>query len=171
MRDLLKEYEECLKDVKDAGIETGKILGIVCNKHLKRTWGRCKIEYDKDYPDEERFVFTIEINKQLLEENIEEMALKNTIVHEILHTCDDCFNHGAAWKEKADIMNNKYPKYNIKRLTTFSEKNIEFDDRDFNYVLQCQSCGRKYGYYRMSKAIKNPHLANCWCGGAIKRLK
>lgn len=46
---------------------------------------------------------------------MEEKIIQMTIVHELLHTCEGCFNHGAKWKYYAEVMNNKYG-YQITRI-------------------------------------------------------
>ena len=46
--------------------------------------------------------------KEYLEEHkdeIDDNATKTTIIHEILHSCEKCMNHGPEWKKLAELVN------------------------------------------------------------------
>ena len=88
---MMKNFEglinECLAEIDSAGIETGKITSWMINSRAKTRWGLCRMKRDGS--------FEIEIASRLLEDDkISETACKETIIHEILHTCPNCWNHG-----------------------------------------------------------------------------
>jgi predicted SprT family Zn-dependent metalloprotease len=165
MKDLQKLYNEALQEVKDANIEPGDIKTVKVNTRLKSTWGRC------GYLNKQKNSYKIDINPILLADDVEDVAVKNTIIHEILHSCDGCMNHGQKWKAKANIINRKYPQYNIARTSSSEELGIDKEKRDYKYKVQCQKCQKIYGYYRISRVVKYPDYFKCKCGGKLKRLK
>lgn len=147
--DYLKDVvKECEIMAIEANISIGIISNIKINTRAKQTWGLCRMLPDNS--------FEIEISSRLLEDNVEEDALINTVVHEILHTVDGCMNHGKKWKEYAKIINEKYG-LNVKRCTSSEEKHIEKSIDEFNYILACPKCGYQWKYIRMTKAVKYPH--------------
>jgi len=103
MHDFNNAIKECLEEVKETGVEVGKISKFLINTRAKR-WGICKRENGE---------FEIEISDALLDDSTPIISLKSTIIHEILHTCQGCQNHGSKWKSLANKMNSKYG-YNIK---------------------------------------------------------
>ena len=163
MRDLNKIFMECLEEVKNAGIEPGKIVRVSINNRMVKKWGQCKRNNGQYY---------IEISSLFLDEKNSIDGLKNTIIHEILHTCKNSFDHKQKWKEYAKIMNLKYG-YNIKRTSTAEEKGIMKESLpEAKYQLICEKCGHIYNHYRMCKAIKNPEYYGCGiCNGNLKRIK
>lgn len=136
MKDFNKIKDECLKEVMDAGIEPGNIVEWKINPKFTRLWGRCKRRIDK---------YTIEIAERLItDDRIPEKAVKDTVVHEILHSAPGGSGHTGKWKEYAAIMNAKYG-YNIKRLTSGEEKGVEnyvTKRREIKYRFICKNCRR-----------------------------
>ncbi len=132
------------------------------NKRLKSRWGRCSFSI----PDR---ALLIEINPVLLDEQNPVSALKETIIHELLHTCPGCMNHGERWKYYADRVNAAYG-YHIKATNSKEEKGIK-DNRMISgkvYQLRCLRCGTTIYKYRMCKVVKNPSAFVCSkCGGNI----
>ena len=49
MRDLNKIFMECLEEVKNAGIEPGKIVRVSINNRMVKNWGQCKRNNDQYY--------------------------------------------------------------------------------------------------------------------------
>lgn len=68
--------------------------------------------------------YTINISCRLLEESVPREILKQTVLHEILHTCKNCMNHKTEWKEVANQVNRAYG-YNIKRCTSAEELGLQ----------------------------------------------
>ena len=68
-------------------------------------------------------------------------ALMNTLIHEYLHTCPKCMNHGKIWQKYARKINEKYH-YNIKRTTSSAEKGIKEETEKPKYIVTCPHCGK-----------------------------
>lgn len=116
VRDLLKESENCLKELDKLNIPYGKIKNFTVNTRAKKRWGQCTKTEDG--------VFIIEISIRLLDESTPLISLKETLYHEILHTCNGCMNHGSLWKMYAEIVNDAYG-CSIKRTSSVAEKHIQ----------------------------------------------
>ncbi len=114
--------------------------------------------------------YTIEISQALLEDE-KEGLLTETLMHELLHTCKGCRNHGEKWKEYARRVNEAYG-YNIARTVDTGEKITQLRKESIKYILVCEGCGLKIERSRMSKAVKSPWRYRCGkCGGKLKRVK
>lgn len=158
MKDLNALYERCLWEVERVGIRHGVILDIKVNYRAKTRWGMCKRNPNG---------FMLEISAMLLEDSVSDEAAKDTIIHEILHTCKGAFNHGEAWKALAGRMNAIYG-YNIKRTTSYAEKGmkeVHVEDK-YKYFYKCEGCGQILKYKRKCVFTKNPARYRCGiCGG------
>lgn len=158
------------KDAKDelaaVGIDvSAQITCIKENRRAKKRLGCCK--KDRNTLKEN---FTIEISTVLDGES--DQVVKEIIIHELLHTCKDCFNHGKKWKRLAALVNSAY-EYHIKTYADREILNIEEKaEGKLRYEIRCTQC-RHVGYrYKRSKMIVNPHLYRCAkCGGAIQVRK
>lgn len=150
MRNLQEYANLCKELLDDLGIECGPILGYDVITRSKRKFGTCVSEH---------LGYVIKINVELLDEHNSEDGLIETILHEQLHTCDGCFNHGPCWKALADKVNKAYG-YNIKTSSTFEEKGI-CAPRVAKYNLVCQGCGHVYNHYRACNATKHPQYYRC----------
>lgn len=159
MRDLMLLVDEVIGDLDAIGIEYGNIVEWTINYRAKSRWGQCRKVGNNFY---------INISVDLLDDNIDEFSAKNTIAHEILHTCKGCMNHGYEWQRLARMVNDCYYNYNISRCTSSEEKGIE---RVHKYNFVCNNCGYKIGYDRATKFVRRYshgygcgrcHAKNCW---------
>lgn len=64
-----------------------------------------------------------------LREDTDIDGLKNTIIHELLHTCKGCMKHTGEWKQLAEKVN-RYYGYNIKRCDSADEKGISEEQKE-----------------------------------------
>lgn len=128
---------------------------VLINSRAKGRFGRCRKRAD---------VFIIEISVYL--QQAEESAIKQTLAHEILHTCPNCMNHGQVWKMYARKMNRVYG-YDISRTSTCDNLGIEALPKKRNYIMKCKKCGKEFIRERMSNAIKNIENYRCKCGGNL----
>ena len=152
MRDLQKAVNECLKELDALNIPYSSSCEFVINHRAKRRWGYCKKIGNS---------FQIEINADLLNEKNNYKALKDTIIHELLHTCKGCMNHSEKWKKYAEMLNKKYG-YNIKRTNNAKEKGVTYYHAPpVNYKIQCNVCKKIYSRSRMSKFVSDPSLFIC----------
>lgn len=112
-------------------------------------------------------VYSINVNVDLLDERNPVSALHNTIIHELLHTCPNCMNHGEPWKRWALKVNCKYG-MNIKRTSSVQEIGLEvFTKKKANWIVTCNRCRHEYIYQRAGKVVQHPERFKCVCGGAL----
>ena len=164
MHDLRKIAHVCLDEVIAAGITPGKISGFTINRRLSRAWGRCVTHNATQ-------MHTIEIQPFLLADATPLDVLKNVLIHEILHTCWNCQNHGTTWKAHADRINARYG-YNISRLVSAEEiaackeagtyqRKPRRAKEPARYVLECMGCGQRIVRSRESAFVQCPSAYRC----------
>lgn len=157
MKDYDRLIDECLKEVQDADIIPGTINRWSINHRAKKRWGCCRRN--------SRGEFEIEISSVLLlDDRVSEKACKETIIHEILHTVQDGNGHTGKWKEFAERMNLKYG-YNIKRVTSGSEKGVEEYHSayrlSYKYMFKCKYCGDSI--FRKKNSKFTHYYRNYYC--------
>ena len=92
-------------------------------------------------------IYTIELSERLLKAR--ETAVRQTLAHEVLHTCRGCANHGARWKSYAARMNEAYG-YAIARTDTCEKLGVE-DTVQARYLVVCTRCGAQFRRSRKSR--------------------
>ena len=168
MRDLKRYAMECMEELDSIGIPYGDVRGWEVNTRAKKRWGQCRRTNGYYY---------ININAELLNENNSVDGLKNTIIHELLHTCQGCMGHNAQWNKWASKVYRELG-YNIKRVSSAEEKGLseermearaeQFKSR-IKYKVTCIKCGSTGYYQRMTKFIKYPSNYKCGrCGGKFE---
>lgn len=161
MKNLTRLFYESMCEVKRAGLQPGEIRNISINTRAKNRWGQTKMVQNHWY--------VIDVSDRLLNDNVSDTATKDTIIHEILHTCEGCFNHGEPWQRAANRINSCYPQYNIKRCTSPEEKGIQLPKESYKYTVSCPSCGSTIGYNRAGKVVQHPNRYRCAkCNGALE---
>lgn len=167
MKNFEKLIEDCLIEVESVGIVAGKIENWKINYRAKARWGLCRKLKNGAYE--------IEIAAQLLEDDrVSEFACKNTMIHEILHTCGGCMKHTGKWLEYAKEMNEAYG-YRIKRCTSSEEKGLErriVERREVKYKFVCYYCGdvvRKTRKCKFTKYYRNYKCMKCGRSRAYRR--
>ena len=176
MRDLQKEFSNCINMMDKLNIDYGNIVEVKVNTRAKRRWGQCGHNIvGRESTGKPIYVYKINISSLLLDEKVPVEALYDTIIHEILHTCPGCFNHGYEWKKRADVVNKELG-YDIKRCSSAEEKGI--DDsiiKDYHkpkYIVRCKKCGREVGKARKCSMVDHPEFWVCGkCGGTFERIK
>lgn len=164
-------YQEVIEEAKNLNLPISNKIrnNIIINKRAKSRFGCCK-KIKKGLTE----TFEIELSHRLLE--CETVFIKQTLAHELLHTCPGCDNHGEQWKKYAFKMNQAYG-YNIKRTDTAEQLGIKEDASvkrtplKENYVLVCKNCGIQICRTRMSNVVKYPSSYRCRCGGKLERIK
>lgn len=134
---------------------------IIINSRPKKRFGCCRRAEGK---------FKIEVSKFAL--NCDESKIRQIIAHEVLHTCDGCYEHGNLWKKYAAKMNDTYG-YNIKRVSSFEEMGLPEEDkvREAKYIIKCNSCGREYPRQRFTCVMKKINAYRCCCGGKLTLIR
>lgn len=164
MRNLLRYVEECKEELDSLNIEYGNVISWTINTRATRRWGQCKRK-GSDY--------AINISEILLDERNDVKGLKETIIHELLHTISGCMNHGEKWQMYANEVNACLG-YEISRISTMDEKGLceeckqvreEEYKKQYNarpiYRLICKECGNTYTYHRAGYYVQ--HYKDCWC--------
>ena len=133
MRDLLAYAVRCMEYLDNIGIEYGNVIDFTVNTRARNRWGQCRAVPGG---------YTININVVLLDERNAESGLINTILHELLHTCKNCMNHGENWKRLAATVYRAYG-YEITRKSSAEEKGIEaMPEKPVKHKFVCSGCGQ-----------------------------
>ena len=163
MNDFDKLFKEVLREAYAAGLPVSQNISpnIKVNNRAKRRFGQCILKNGE---------YTIELSSRLL--YAPEKSCKQTIAHELIHTCKGCYNHGVGFKRYALLMNTACG-YNIKTTNSCEEMGIDevLDNNTVKYILVCQACGKKTTRLRYSSVVANPSRYRCRCGGELKRIK
>lgn len=171
MKDLNKLYRECIKELDSIDIKYGNIVSVIVNTRAKKRWGQCKIIRNANSWNDRKY--EISVSSRLLADNVPDMGTKETIIHEILHSCYGSNNHGPEWKNNVNVVNYKLG-YNIKRKSTSEDKGIVISEtvQEYNYVFKCNKCGQLIRRIRKCKFIEHPELYHCGlCGGRFDKIK
>lgn len=159
MYDLQKTVKECRKMASELWIPFEPNTTFLVNPRFRSRWGCCK-----------KFAggYLVELNPQLLNGSLPVEALKTTILHELLHTCYGCMNHGKTWKEYADRVRERYGLPVQTRNDYYEYYNVT-DTRanSARYALVCESCGMIHYRKQKSQAVKHPEMYRCNCGGKL----
>lgn len=136
MRNLMEYANFCMEMLDEIAVPYRKVETFTVNTRASR-WGLCSLRDGKFY---------IQINVTLLDERNGEDGLINTLLHELLHTCPGCMNHGPNWKYYAERVRKIYG-YDIKRTSDNDEKevttgNLNYKRREYKYFIYCEKCGK-----------------------------
>lgn len=127
---------------------------VAVNRRAKTRLGCCRTKNG---------VHTVEIAAALLE--ADEHLVRQTLAHEVLHTCPGCANHGPRWKQYAARMNNLYG-YDIRRTDTPEHLGIP-DGRPVRWLVICRKCGKEIPRMKRSVLVAHPERYRCRCGGTL----
>ena len=157
--ELDREFSELAEILRGMGIPVSRkiVPHVSVNSRAKRRLGCCYVQNG---------VYSIEVSARQLEDR---EKLRQTLAHELLHTCPGCRNHGERWKEYAKRVNETLG-FSIQRLSPAEGETAPLRKDTVKYVLECQSCGAKLYRSHMSKAVKSPWRYRCQCGGKLKRI-
>lgn len=156
-------YIVCSQKLLNLGIPLGIITNVSVNSRLSRAFGRCERHRSTNS-------FRVEIS-ELLVANGDNYGLNNTMLHELLHTCEDCFQHTGTWKYYAEVVRRNLG-YNITTYSSKEEMGINVVDLIVQgyYACQCDSCGEVITRKSESKFILHPEWYRCTCGGRFTRI-
>ena len=148
---LAKESE---KELRDIGL--GKMLKdnirYTINYRAKKRLGQCCEKQD------------INISSWLLEIG-DDHDIKNTIIHEILHTFEDTIGHKAKWQYYARYVNNR-TNYQISRCGSIDEvydkANIERPKKEivYKWEIKCRKCGAVWHKTRITNRVLASYKRN-----------
>ncbi len=161
------DFDRLLRLVAAQAVEAGIPISdriqdhVQVNRRAKKRFGMCINKNGS---------FTIELSEVLL--NAPEKSCRQTIAHELIHTCKGCDNHGTLFRRYADILNRRYG-YDIRRAHTAEEMGVvsAASEKNVNYIIVCQNCGAQILRTRYSNVVAYPSRYRCRCGGMLKRIK
>ena len=155
IREMVYDYRH---DMLTRGIKAGKVEGIYFTES-SRKFGFCRKTANGG--------FQIWITDLAMHGDI-----KSTIVHELIHTVEGCFNHG---KEFQSIANWLSRVYGIELGTRASKNEMalseEYRIAKAKYVIKCKKCGQIILRQRATRLVKLPMTYSCGCGGDLVRIK
>lgn len=156
--ELDKLMEELCAALRELGIPISQKLDshVKINTRAKRRLGCCYFTQTG---------CVIEVSAGILNQR---ELLRLTLVHELLHTCPGCRNHGVKWKAWAQRAGAAMD-LDIRRTVPVEGEAAPLRQEEVKYVLVCEACGARIPRKRMSKAVKRPWQYRCQCGGKLRR--
>lgn len=165
MRDLQQYIRECVEELKTYGIFINEIPEFKVNTRAKSRFGQCKYRNGKAYE--------INISSFMLDESVlkDDIYLRATIIHELLHAITPGEHHTGEWKRLANKVNVRSGgKYAISRTSSYESMGIKKTSiQKIKYIVECTGCGLRWEHQRKSKSVKNPQ--NYVCGRCKGKLK
>lgn len=164
MRDLEAVLQECERKLEAINIPFNKNVTVKSEKLRTGVWGK----YWK-------YENMIVLDPVFTDDRMQRFATENVLIHELLHSCNDCISHSGLWKHYAQKVNRTY-QYKITRCSDYKpymneELLGEFMQR-FKYVARCEGCGKYTAQVRISDFIRNMDDYRCTvCNGKFKRIK
>ena len=152
-------FQQMTKRFQDAGIP---IPSDKINRNLRLSratakMGSCKKQNDR---------YTISLSVYILED---EESVRNTLAHELVHTCEGCMNHGAGFQRIGKMVEERLG-IPVNRTAT-KEESERSGIKDVyrmkaGYRVRCENCGAVIYRQRKSALIKHPERYRCGnCGG------
>ena len=152
--------QKCRNILREEGIPASdRITKLTVNYRVRSRFGRC-VRTGQEYE--------IELSGRLLE--AEDRVIETVILHELLHTCPRCLNHGTLWKAYAEKLNRKYG-YHIRPTTTYESLGLKDPGsrEAVKYLVVCRNCGARYPRKRRCSLVENVDRYRCGkCGGKLE---
>ena len=161
IRYMVKKTAELLR--KDGIPVSKQISRVVINNRAQKRLGACRKTVDLSG----RESYTIEISGIALK--CGEKEIMEIIIHELLHTCPECLNHGKKWKEYASKVH-KMTGYRITSTASYENLGIDVPETSPRtvYRIKCRNCGYIYVRKKICPLVKNPGKYRCGkCGSSL----
>ena len=162
MHDLQELYLCCRKELAALGISCGSVSRVVADGRTVRAWGTCRRERDGS--------FRITINPKLLGDEVPVSSLRETLLHELLHTAAPGAGHSGRWRDLAEQVNSALGT-NIRRTATWADQGLDMQkDSAIRYRYECAGCGSLLVRFRACAFTKHPERYRCGvCGGKFQK--
>lgn len=161
MKDYMNLYQTCRDELKRIGIDTSDNITVKITKKTS-VFGQYIRKNGMD---------TIEISNSLLKDDIPDVAIKDTIIHELLHSVAPYDGHRGKWKMLANKVNNSYPVYHIQRLGSKTDYGMKPDMSEYRYLIRCKKCGKLIGRQKWCSILANlSEYSHKVCGGGELEL-
>ena len=133
-----------------------KLYNLEINPRFRKKLGQCC--YNR-----KSMFYTIKISKNFMQVCPEHV--KNTMMHELIHSINGCMNHGPNFQYVANLVNNKFG-YNVSTTSYYDSYNNYLNNtKNYRYKLKCNSCGKEWRYEKAGKLVRgvqsNPHYCTC----------
>ena len=153
-------FLNCRDLLRKEGIPAAeKIKGPVVNHRVRSRFGRCMKTASG---------YEIEVSSRVLACDVKQV--ETILLHELLHTCPNCMNHGVQWKQYAKQLNGKYG-YRITSRTSYETLGIEDPGsrETIKYLVVCTGCGLEIQRKRRCRLTEHPEQYRCGkCGGTLE---
>ena len=161
MRDLMKYANKCMDMLDEINIPYHKPKSWRVSGRMTNTFGT----YHSGKKE-------VAISKKLLDERLPEDMLENTIIHELIHSCDGCQNHGPNFHRYGDKVNRELG-YKIATYVSKSEAETMrnyYKPKERKYIVYCPNCGHEWKYKVQGRVYKYPYMYRCGlCQVHLKR--
>lgn len=164
MEELKMLCAQCMAYLDQLKIRYGTVSSLKINARAVRRFGRCRKLPDGTYE--------IEISSRLLDPSVDPSYARDTMIHELLHTCRGCMNHGTRWKRYVNRVNDRFgfqisdSPYKETERSRQRSSEVPSPVRTPSYVFRCSGCGIQILRYRASEFTRNYHRYACGkCGG------
>ena len=170
--------QEEIKRAKEAGIPISCSINPVINfPKATSFYGMCcPSGADPEGKYCGKFRYGIRISEYYLQAP-KESLIRETLMHELIHTCPDCLNHGKVWKKWAKVANDTYG-YSIERCSSKGDfdlrKGAEKKGRTratIKHKVSCPGCGTVWYRTRHSNLTLHAEEYTCGCGHKGLRLE
>ena len=155
-----KLLKKCTGILKKEGIPVSENIGeLVINSRAKARFGKCT---------NIKGMYQIEVSSELFQ--LEDKPIETVILHELLHTCRGCMNHGKRWKQYAAVLNETYG-YEITAKTSYEHLGLKTPEsrESVKYMVVCCRCGAQFPRKRMCSLVENVDRYRCGkCGGNLE---
>ena len=169
MKDVQKLFRECVMEMESIGMDIStRIVEVKVNSRLSRALGRCCVVSRVNG----NYWFRIEIQPNMLVDGIDDAVPKNTIMHELIHTCPGAFNHGYEFQRRAEAVNRKLG-YNVHTRTSadsLEAAGVTLKKKTANYGIFCMKCCKVVETRnRWSSTLERiGSYRHSGCGGSLK---
>ena len=148
IKDIKDEIKEDLNILASLGVESlaTKEIEVCINSRFTRTLGLCK--------DKGNNYFAIKINESFLR-NADPKSVHDTIMHEVIHTCEGCFNHGPEWHRVGKLVSDKFGFTITRTYTDLAYRQFMRNKKStkIRYQIGCPNCGIIGEYYSPTKVF------------------
>jgi len=158
MRSLKILLNKCMKELDALNIPYGNIHKIEY-ADVGKCLGKCIAYYEE--------VFDIQISELFKNCEADILDLKAIIMHELLHTCDGCNNHGELWRKYAALVDSAYH-YDVLGFRTRRQVFLKEKEKEIIHRLVCPNCG---GFWNIrdeklwEKILRDEDYECSWCEG------
>ena len=155
-------YSQCVQELAALGIQCGPVSQVAVDKRARRTWGTCRRLRDG--------TFRIGISPRLLAEGVPAESLKETMLHELLHTAAPGEGHRGKWKAFSRQVNAALGT-DIRRTATWEDQGLDAaQDPTVKYRFVCTGCGQELVRFRACRFTKYYKHYRCGsCGGKFAK--